>query len=369
MTTALEIKEKIKSIYAEYAYAINMVLRFLLAFAMFLYINKSIGYLGILNSIFPILFFALICSILSVKSAAVFSAILILAHSYALGLEVLGISAVLFLLFILFFLRFDESDCVGLLMVPLAFSIGIPAVVPICFGLKGKTSSIFSIGCGTIGYYYVQLLSEKAPVLQHTETADMLNNLRLLVDGLLQNKMMFLSTAAMILVLLLVYCIRRLSLDYIWQIAVGVGAAVYLTVMISGGLFLDARVSVLGLVLGTVVSCLIAFVVQFFILSVDYTRTERMEFEDDEYYYYVKAVPKVTITQAQREIKTIVAEDLEEQDETEDEIEDAEEKTVESVSEDDIYMEAENVPAYEPVVDEEALPELERMLEESLNDL
>lgn len=356
MTAALEIKEKIKSIYAEYAYAINMVLRFLLAFTTFLYINKSIGYLEMLKSIFPILFFALLCSILSVKSAAVFAAILILAHSYALGLEVLGITAVLFLLFILFFLRFDETDCLGLLLAPLAMNFGIPAVVPICFGLKGKTSSIFSIGCGTIGYYYVQLLSEKAPVLQHTETADMLNNLKLLTDGLLQNKMMFLSTAAMVLVVLLVYCIRRLALDYIWQISVGVGAAVYLTVMISGGLFLDAAVSILGLFLGTVISCLIAFVVQFFILSVDYTRTERLEFEDDEYYYYVKAVPKITITQAQREIKTIVAEP------EENELPEGELNVT-------AELKMENTPAYEPVMGEDVLPEFERKLEESLNDL
>ena len=30
-------------------------------------------------------------------------------------------------------------------------------------------------------------------------------------------------------------------------------------------------------------------VIQFFRFCVDYTRTERVQFEDDEYYYYVKA--------------------------------------------------------------------------------
>lgn len=359
MTAALEIKEKMKSFYAEYSYVIHMIVKFLLALTVFFSINGSIGYLELLKSIFPILFFALICSILSVKGIVIFSAILILAHSYALGLEVLGISAVLFLLFILFFLRFDETDCWGMLLTPLALSIGIPSVVPICFGLKGKASSIFSIGCGTVSYYYVHMLSEKAPILQHTETADMLNNLKMLVDGLLQNKLMFLNTAAMVLTVLLVCGIRRLSLDYIWQIAIGTGAAVYLTVMVSGGLFLDADVSVLGLVFGSLISCGIALMVQFFIHSVDYTRTERMEFEDDEYYYYVKAVPKVTITQAQREIKTIVAEP--EEAGTDMGLETKEEYRTE--------LEQDSVPAYEPIVGEEVLPVFEQKLEESLNDL
>jgi hypothetical protein len=33
-------------------------------------------------------------------------------------------------------------------------------------------------------------------------------------------------------------------------------------------------------------------VVEFFMMDLDYARTERVQFEDDDYYYYVKAVPK-----------------------------------------------------------------------------
>jgi hypothetical protein len=34
-------------------------------------------------------------------------------------------------------------------------------------------------------------------------------------------------------------------------------------------------------------------VVQFFKTVVDYSRVENTQFEDDDYYYYVKAVPKL----------------------------------------------------------------------------
>ena len=34
-------------------------------------------------------------------------------------------------------------------------------------------------------------------------------------------------------------------------------------------------------------------------------RTERLEYEDDEYYYYVKAVPKACVTTSERSIKKI----------------------------------------------------------------
>ena len=34
---------------------------------------------------------------------------------------------------------------------------------------------------------------------------------------------------------------------------------------------------------------------QFLFMNLDYARTERVQFEDDDYYYYVKAVPKKTV--------------------------------------------------------------------------
>ena len=35
-----------------------------------------------------------------------------------------------------------------------------------------------------------------------------------------------------------------------------------------------------------------------------YARKEYLQFEDDDYYYYVKAVPKIQVTQAERTVKT-----------------------------------------------------------------
>ena len=53
--------------------------------------------------------------------------------------------------------------------------------------------------------------------------------------------------------------------------------------------------------------------------------TEHVQFEDDEYYYYVTAVPKMHIPEQEKEIKRITSEtlplpvdDLEETEETQD---------------------------------------------------
>ena len=45
--------------------------------------------------------------------------------------------------------------------------------------------------------------------------------------------------------------------------------------------------------------------IEFFSFNLDYSRTEKVQFEDDDYYYYVKAVPKVTLTAPDRRVKKI----------------------------------------------------------------
>ena len=71
---------------------------------------------------------------------------------------------------------------------------------------------------------------------------------------------------------------------------------VNLMVMIIGGLILDVNTDVLWVFLGTMLSGVFAFVVQFFKYLLDYTSVEHLQFDDDDYFYYVTAVPKLSVT-------------------------------------------------------------------------
>lgn len=42
-----------------------------------------------------------------------------------------------------------------------------------------------------------------------------------------------------------------------------------------------------------------------FQFNLDYARTEKVQFEDDEYYYYVKAVPKMAVAVPEKRVKRI----------------------------------------------------------------
>ena len=64
MTALLELKQKIKNLYGQYEIYILPVLRCILAFLYFTWINVNMGYMSQLNNIFIVLILALICSIL-----------------------------------------------------------------------------------------------------------------------------------------------------------------------------------------------------------------------------------------------------------------------------------------------------------------
>ena len=53
--------------------------------------------------------------------------------------------------------------------------------------------------------------------------------------------------------------------------------------------------SMAAIIVGDIVSLLLGVLLCFMVHNVDYTQTEHAQFEDDDYYYYVKAVPKLKL--------------------------------------------------------------------------
>ena len=110
----------------------------------------------------------------------------------------------------------------------------------------------------------------------------------------------------------MVYVIRRLAIEHAWTFAIIAGALLNVIASIVGSVVAGVSVSYGNLLLGNLVAVAVGMVIQFFLFNVDYSRTETMQFEDDEYYYYVKAVPKLTISTPDKVVKHISERNTEE---------------------------------------------------------
>ena len=287
------VKGKLKMLYASYGSYLLVLFKFLLAFLVFEEINRLLPYVEGLDQIFVVLLASLICSIMPWNLMVFLGMGLIVGQCYGIGIEIAGFALALIVIMVILYLRFTPQDALVLLLTPVAFSFGVPCLIPIGYGLTRTPSSAISASFGVILYYFMELVSDNASVLTGADKEEKIQNLQFLSDGLMKNQEMMVTIIAFVTVLVIVYVVRRLEVEYAWHIAVFGGGIAYMIIMAAGGIFLEATIPVVPLVAGTMVSVFVGEILEFFFFHVDYKRTERLQFEDDEYYYYVKAVPKI----------------------------------------------------------------------------
>ncbi len=304
MTALLEFKQKLKNLYGRTEIYILPLLKFGLALVWFYWINQNMGYYAQLNNIFVLLILSLICSILPSGVMAFVGFVLIIGHAYALGLEAFGFTLVLIILLAVLFLRFSNGQNVVLVCTPLSFAADISVLLPIGSGLLGSAFTVFPAATGVIITYYIRLLKQEAEALRSTEIQT-LDKLKLLADGLVQNWPMWLTLIAFVVTILMVNLIRTRSFDYAWRIAIIAGGVTYVLVIFLESRFVEVEVNLPMLIVQALISVVAGIVLEFFFFGGDYTRTERLEYQDDEYYYYVKAVPKASVATSKRSIKRI----------------------------------------------------------------
>ncbi len=305
MTTLLVAKQVMMTLYSKYEVYIAPLLKFILAFIVLQLINARVGYMGSIDKITIVLIVALMCSFMPMNFIVVVSAVFILLHLYAFSLECAAVVGVGFLLMFLLYLRFSPKDTLVVVLMPVCFVLKIPYVIPLAMGLVGTPASAVSVACGVMAYYMIHYVAQNASAIAAMVDEETAAKFRFIIDGLLNNKEMVITIAAFAITVVMVYLIRRLSVDYAWTIAMVAGVVVNIMVLLIGDLMFDTNVSLPGLILGHIVALLLTAVLQFFVFHVDYSRTEKVQFEDDEYYYYVKAVPKVVVSRPQKKVKQI----------------------------------------------------------------
>ena len=293
MNNIFDVRDFIEETVSRYETLIKAAVRFFLALLSLMTVNGRLGYMERLDSATVVVAVALLCSLLPVGMIVFFSALFIVAHCYALSLEAAIVVLAVFLLMFLLYFRFTPKDTLAVLLTPLGFVFGVPHVMPVIYGLKGSPLSALSVGFGVVSYFTVDFVSDNADRIRAMSDATTVERFRMILDGVIKNNTMMTYIIAFALTVVVVSIIRRFSFPHAWTIAIAAGIFADLIALMLLSVRLDAEISVGGLLIGAAVSAVIAFIFKLFTFSVDYAKTERVQFEDDGYYYYVKAVPKI----------------------------------------------------------------------------
>ncbi len=196
MTNLLVFREQLKKYYSKYELYLTPVFKFLLALVTLVMINSSIGYMSELKKFSVVFVLSLMCSFLPMNFIVFVAAIVTLGHLYKFSMECALVVLVVFLLLFILYFRFSSKDTIAVLFTPLCFILKIPYVMPIAMGLVGTPASAVSVASGAIIYYTLSYMTGSASVLNTFEEDGALEKFRYVIDGMLENKAMYVTLAA-----------------------------------------------------------------------------------------------------------------------------------------------------------------------------
>lgn len=305
MNGLVSFKEKLKNIYAKYGVYINHVLIFILAFLATFIISRNLGTGTIISSPLICLALALICAFFPVSVTVIVTTVYIIVHLFSLSLELAVIATAVMLVVYLLYFRFAPKTGIIIIITPLLFFIKIPYIVPVVVALTAGLTGIVPTVCGVFIYYLVSFASNYKTAITTLDADNALQNINFIINNILTNKELIVVLITFSVVITMIYIIRRMSVNYSWTIAIIAGTISDAVIQIIAFSILGVKYSAVMMILGHVAAVAIGMVLSFFIFSVDYMATEYVQFEDDDYYYYVKAIPKISVPEKKVTIKKI----------------------------------------------------------------
>lgn len=305
MTGLLLWKEHLKGFYQKYNQLLHPLIRFLFTLCTVLSINSTVGYMAKLKNPLVVFMVCLVGTLLPNCMLVFLIGGFLAVHLYAVSVEMALIAVLVMMIIGILYYGFKPGDSWLMVLTSLAFLFKIPYAVPLLVGLGGSLSSVIPVGCGIFFYYLIMYVKQNAGVLTGEAAVDMVQRYSQIVRSVFLNQTMTVMIATCAVGILVVYLIRRLSIDYAWLAAIVTGSVAELVVIFIGDFVFGVSAAPLEMVVGMLVSAALAALYNFFIFSVDYSRTEYVHFEDDDYYYYVKAVPKMTMSTTDVRVKKI----------------------------------------------------------------
>ena len=315
ITSLLEFRGMARRFFQKYQLIIEPVFRFVISYLAFHTINNALAYntkvanpvielgMAAVGAFLPPVVLILLCAMLAILQ--VYSASPILA----------ALAVVIFAVLYCFIARFAGKYGYAVVAVPILFVFKMPYLVPLLLGMIATPMAIFPTVSGVIVYFVFKVIQEAA-IRQDISSLDATLALYIdVVNSLFKHKEMFITVAIFAAVILIMWLVRRLRFEFVFEITIVLGALINILGFLLANLQLDINVGTGDMILGTIYSMLIVFVAQFFRVVLDYTSVEHVQFEDDDYYYYVKAVPKIDVSMLQKNVTTFSDAEEESEDE------------------------------------------------------
>ncbi len=308
MMGLLVFKAKCKEIFEKHYKVLRAMLKILVSAGVFSVILYQLPFQEGLNyyAVPVVILLALFCGFIPDIAVMCVAALLVLAETAAVSMVcAFAIFAALAVYFLLFG-RYTRVQSYLVLLIPILWEINLSYAVPVIAALFLTPAMIPACGMGILLHYLLLGVREYHMISQNAvDTGNTMEGLQYMIDHVLNNREMIVYLCTFSVAYLLVFIIRKGRYNHASQIGIFVGIIACMAGILAGDIFWQVSADVNQLLTGLSITAVAAYVVQFFRMSLDYTGVRKLQFEDDEYFYYVKAVPKLKVAVVDKTVTKI----------------------------------------------------------------
>ena len=292
MSALIDGKKALLRFYSKWDTYVTAALKFGISFFTLYYICEKMGHMAPMAQIPLLLILAAFGSFLSPNMLLLAGAVYLEGQFFGCSVEAAVTGGILLLLFLLLYFSFIPRQTYVVILTALCISLQVPLAVPVAGALLLGPGACVGMVFGTVVYYMAAYLGQ-----QTGETfglsEELFQKILSMPGKMFMQEELILTLVILTAVFLVVWLLRRLPVKYSWSIAWISGIVVYGILKIMGTLILGMEFSVVVFAVDVLLGVVTGSLIQFFCFRLDYDNVKHLQFEDDEYYYYVKAVPKL----------------------------------------------------------------------------
>lgn len=312
MMALLVFKTRCKEIYEKHYKVLRAMLKIFASAGLFSIILYQLPFHeGLTYYAVPlVIVLSLFCGFIPDIAVMCLAAFLVLAETASVSVVAAFVIFSVVIIYFLLFGRYTKQQSYIVLLIPALWPLNIPYAVPVIGALFLTPAMIPACIVGVLLRYVLAAVKEYHMISQNAaDTGNTVESLQYMADYVMKSREMLIFMITFSVAFLLVYAVRKGRFNHASNLGIFVGVVACMAGVISGDIFWTVPADIKKLLIGLAFTALIAYVVQFFRMSLDYTGARKLQFEDDEYFYYVKAVPKLKGTPVDKTV-TRIEEDM-----------------------------------------------------------
>lgn len=322
MAQLVYLKENIKQFYQKYSSYVDPVLKMIFCFVVLCLVQNMFSYNSAVDKPWLFLLVSVAQAFLPGSFLFYAAACLMLLNLWKISVEICVVFFIFFIICFLMFIRVDRKHAFIIIITPILFYLKLEYFLPVLLGMTVGFNGILPMAAGTLIYFFSQYTEDASTLLTTTANTEPGIGMSRVISLMVIDKELLVVLVTFCLVTLISTVLYHMFHEKAWLFAIVIGNVAMALLLLSGRLIFELDFAIWRVFLEGILAMLLATVVQFFRGIGDFSRVEKVTFEDDEYIYFVKAVPKIKATQEERNVTDIIPEeDGEERSEKQDVLE------------------------------------------------